>query len=226
MNLSDLYNQMYTDAIQQIEADKYKIDHLIDSQQDNRSGITLIIQPDKNSKERIQNILHDFKKAEPNQYYYPDSDIHVTVMSIISCYAGFELSAINIADYKQVISSCIPKDTPIEIEFKGLTASPSCVMVQGFLLNDSLRILRENIRKAFRNSSLKQSIDARYTIQTAHATVLRFKQPLTNKEHFLQTLECFRDHYFGKANIRTLSLVHNDWYQRKEKVTELARFEI
>lgn len=226
MNLSDHYNQLYANAVQQIASDNYIIDTLIDSPTDKRFGITLLARPDMVTNERIQNVLNALKKTEPDQYYYPVSDTHITIMSIISCYEGFELKNINVEDYKKIILNCLPEDGTFEIEFNGLTASPSCIMIQGFLLNDMLEIIRENLRAAFRNSNLQQSIDKRYAIQTAHATVIRFRKPLTNKDKFLQTIESFRNFYFGKFTVSNISLVHNDWYQRKEKVTELARFEI
>lgn len=226
MNLPDHYNQLYTNAIQQIASDKYIIDPLIDSPTDKRLGITLLARPDILTNEQIQNVLESLTKIEPDQYYYPMSDIHITIMSIISCFEGFKLNDINIEDYKKIITKCLPEQERLEIEFKGLTASPSCIMIQGFLLNDTLEIIRENLRATFRNSNLQQSIDKRYAIQTAHATVVRFRKPLANKDKFLQTIESFRNFYFGKFTVKNLSLVYNDWYQRKEKVTELARFEI
>lgn len=226
MNLSDHYNQLYASAIQKIASDKYIIDPLIDSPTDNRFGITLLARPDILTNDRIQNALSVIREVESDQYYYPASDIHITIMSIISCYDGFELKNINIDYYKKIITNCMPEQGSLEIEFKGLTASPSCIMIQGFLLNDTLEIIRENLRAAFRNSKLEQSIDKRYAIQTAHATVVRFRKPLKDRDKFLQTIESFRNFYFRKFTVNNLSLVHNDWYQREEKVTELARFKI
>lgn len=226
MNLSDHYNQLYTNAIHQIAADNYLIDPLIDSPTDKRFGITLLARPDELTNQRIQNVLSALKETEPDQYFYPSSDTHITILSIISCYDGFELKGINIEDYKKIITSCLPAHGTLEIELKGLTASPSCIMIQGFFLSDTLQIIRKNLREAFRNSSLQQSIDKRYTIQTAHSTVVRFRRPLKDKDRFIQTIESVRNFYFGKFTVSELSLVHNDWYQRKEKVTELARFRI
>ncbi|HTJ52976.1 MAG TPA: hypothetical protein VL443_26155, partial [Cyclobacteriaceae bacterium] len=94
MNLPEHYNKLYQDSIQKIKSDTYQIDNLIDSSLDNRFGITLLIRLDKQIRDAIHKFLSDLKMVEPDQYYYPDSDIHVTVMSIISCYDGFELTQI------------------------------------------------------------------------------------------------------------------------------------
>ncbi|WP_231481145.1 hypothetical protein [Sediminibacter sp. Hel_I_10] len=85
MNLESHYKKLYNESISKISSDSYEIDELIDSKKDNRFGITLLIRPSIEIKEKIQNFIKEIKKIEPNQYYYPNSDIHITVMSIISC---------------------------------------------------------------------------------------------------------------------------------------------
>ena len=174
MNLADHYDNLYKDAILKIKSDTYQTDNLIDSSLDNRFGITLLIRPGSQVKNRIQKFISDLKAIEPNQYYYPDSDIHVTVMSIISCYNGFDLAQISLIDYVELIKKSIATHKRIEIEFKGVTASPSCIMIQGFLSDDTLNRMRDNLRINFRNSNLEQTIDKRGHLKTAFIPVLYF----------------------------------------------------
>ena len=86
MNLSSHDQNLYTDAISKIGSGDYQIDNPMDSPSDNRFGLTLLIRPNQQAKDRIRNLLDNLKRIEPNQYYYPDSDIHITVLTIISCY--------------------------------------------------------------------------------------------------------------------------------------------
>ncbi|WP_299990257.1 mutarotase [uncultured Pontibacter sp.] len=226
MNLQEHYHKLYQDSIRCIQADAYQIDELIDATSDNRFGITLLLRPDDVVKEEIQKLLSKLKLIEPNQYFYRDSDLHVTVMSIISCYNGFDLGQIRVEDYVKTVRKSIHGLGPFEVEFKGLTASPSCLMVQGFLADNTLSQLRDNLRSNFRDSGLEQSIDKRYSIQTAHSTVVRFKEKLRNKDEFLRVVENHRDHSFGTSIVNTIELVYNDWYQRKEYVKTLCKFEL
>lgn len=226
MNLPEHYDTLYKNSIEKIRSGQYQLDPLIDAAEDNRYGITLLLRPDSQTKQQIQAFLSELNAIDPAQYYYPNSDIHVTVMSIISCYSGFELGQISVPDYVELIQKSIPAHSQIEICFKGITASPSCVMVQGFLTDDTLNSIRENLRTNFRNSDLEQSIDKRYTIQTAHATVARFREPLRNTSAYLQVLEKYRDHDFGTFTADALELVHNDWYQRERFVQPLHRFSL
>ena len=224
--LISTYDKFYNDAIQKIRSGQYETDHLIGSPLDKRLGVTLLIRPDEQVRVQIQKFLAALRVIEPEQYYYPSSDIHVTVMSIISCYNGFDLNQIVVQDYIDLIRKCLPAPKNIEISFKGVTASPSCIMIQGFPQQPVLDDLRESVRTAFKASSLQQSIDKRYSIQTAHTTVVRFTKPFTAKEKFIKVLEDFKDYDFGRATISEIELVYNDWYQREKFVKNLFCFKV
>jgi 2'-5' RNA ligase len=225
MNLKEHYNLLYKEGIDKIVSDTYKIDRLIDSETDRRFGLTIVIRPSAAVKNNIQQFLDELKKIEPNQYYYPSSDIHITVMSIISCYEGFEIDTIELPKYIDLIQKCLITEN-INIQFKGLTASDSCIMVQGFMNNNYLNEIRDNLRVAFKNSNLEQSLDKRYSIQTAHSTVVRFKKQFEKKESFLEIIEKYKNFDFGSFNMNKFELVSNDWYQREEFVRKLYDFEI
>jgi len=225
MNLTEHYDKLYTESAAKITAGNYEIDHLIDDEKDQRFGITLVIRPDQNTKMNIQRFLTEVKAIEPDQYYYQDSDIHITVMSIISCYAGFELKEINTEAYIQKIAMALDKYRGFNIQFKGLTASTSCILVQGFL-TETLNQIRDDLRAAFKNSTLQQSIDKRYTIQTAHATIMRFRAKLRNPARLLSLIEQYRDFDFGTFTVDQIELVYNDWYQRERFVESLHIFKL
>ncbi len=226
MSLKAHYNSLHNDAIESIKKDTYVTDQLIDDSLDNRLGITLLARPPIKVKECIQHFLNKVKTIEPNQYYYKNADIHITVMSIISCYDGFQLHNINIQDYIDVINVSLKNINSFKINFEGIAASNSGIMIQGFLEDDTLNNLRDNLRINFKNSNLKESIDKRYTIQTAHSTVIRFKEAFKNKNDFLNEIEAFRDYNFGTFEITNLELVYNDWYQREELVRKLHDFNL
>jgi 2'-5' RNA ligase len=225
MNLAEHYNKLYADSIAKIANGEYEIDHLIDSDTDHRFGITLVIRPDAATNNNIQQFLSEAKAMEPDQYYYHNSDIHITLMSIISCYDGFDLKNIQIGDYIQLIQQILSKHKGFKIQFKGLTASPSCILIQGFL-TDTLNEIRDDLRAGFKNSDLQQSIDKRYAIQTAHSTVIRFRSQLEDKDELVQLIEKYRNFDFGTFQVKQIELVYNDWYQREKFVKKLHQFSI
>ncbi|WDF58448.1 mutarotase [Flavobacterium sp. KACC 22758] len=224
MNLTEHYSQLYTTSSKSILTGKYSIDSEIKNESDSRFGITLLIRPIDEIKANIQVLLNELKKIEPEQYYYPDSDIHITIMSIISCSENFNLNHISPNDYIQLICKSLVDVDKITIQFKGITASPSAIMIQGFPTDETLNNLRNKLREDFKNSQLQQSIDSRYTISTAHATVMRFQEKLLDPEKLIQITEKYRDYDFGEFNVKSLELVYNDWYQRKSNTKVLGEF--
>lgn len=224
MDLTQHYNQLYKTSSETILEGNYKLDSQINNKSDSRFGITILIRPNKNITANIKLFLDELRAIEPDQYYYPDSDLHITVMSIISCYEGFTLDKIKIKDYIDIIQQSMIDVAKIKIEFRGVTASPSAIMLQGFPTDESLDNFREKLRENFKKSNLEQSIDSRYTIATAHSTVIRFQEKLQDSVKLMQIVEKFRDYNFGEFNVENLELVYNDWYQREKNTIHLAEF--
>lgn len=224
MNLNEHYNQLYKTSAEAIAAGKYSIDLELKNESDSRFGITLLIRPNDEIKANIQHFIHELKKAEPEQYFYPDSDIHITVLSIISCSEDFTLNQISPKEYIETICRSLVEVDKINIHFKGITASPSAFMIQGFPSDETLNNLRNRLRENFKNSGLQQSMDTRYSIFAAHSTVMRFQEKLHDPKKLIQIAEKFRDYDFGEFDVKNIELVYNDWYQRKTNTKVLGDF--
>ncbi|MFZ1291544.1 MAG: hypothetical protein WAR79_15720 [Melioribacteraceae bacterium] len=226
MSLSQHYKNLFSEFLNKVKSTNVLVDELIDSENDTRYGITLLIRPPIFIKNKIQIFLDDLRKIEPIQYYYRNSDIHITVMSIISCHNGFDLSKINLEDYFSVISKSIENEKSFEIIFRGITATQSAIMVQGFWEENTLNNIRDNLRENFRQTDLEQSLDKRYSIKTAHSTIVRFRNDIKEKDKFIELLEKYRNYNFGKFGVNELEFVANDWYQKIEKVKLLKTFKL
>lgn len=99
-------------------------------------------------------------------------------------------------------------------------------MYHSGFLTDSLSEIRNDLRLAFKNSNLQQSIDQRYAIQTAHSTIIRFKTTLKYETALLDLVEKYRDFDFGTFNVNKIELVYNDWYQRLQLVQQLHELKL
>ncbi|CAM3431562.1 2'-5' RNA ligase family protein [Flavobacterium chungbukense] len=223
-DLTEHYNQLFETSAKTITAGKYSIDLELKNQSDSRFGITLLIRPNEEIKANIEHFIHELKKVEPEQYFYPDSDIHITVMSIISCSENFTLNQISPKEYIEIICRSLVDVDKIKIHYKGVTASPSALMIQGFPRDETLNNLRNKLRENFKNSGLQQSMDTRYSIFTAHSTIMRFQEKLHNPKKLIEIAQKFRDYDFGEFDVKNLELVYNDWYQRKSTTKVLGDF--
>lgn len=220
------YNALFEASSKAFLAGNYFIDHHIKSASDNRFGLTLVIRVNDQITSNIQSFIDELKKIEPPQYYYPNSDIHVTVMSIVSCYEGFRLENISVPDYINVIEKSMAGINAFDIDFCGVTASSSAILIRGFPNGDELNNLRNKLRVNFKNSGLEESIDKRYSIFAAHITVARFSHRIKEAGKLINIIEENSNRYFGKMKVEEIELVYNDWYQREEQVKQLHKFSI
>ncbi|RSK33112.1 2'-5' RNA ligase family protein [Hymenobacter metallilatus] len=224
MNLPEHYAAMRDATVHRLLHEGADPDPLLHSAQDTRRGLTLLARPPAAVTAAIDSILVDFRRIEPAQYYYPASDIHLTILSIISCYAGFALSQIEPAAYRQAVGQITRLARPFRIRYEGLTASPGGIMVQGFPEDDGLENLRDAVRQFFRHSALQQSIDTRYSIHTAHSTIIRFTQPLADAPALIARLTKYQEACIGTCEVDTVELVYNDWYQRAGNTVLLEKY--
>lgn len=224
MDLQAHYDAMRATALHQLAQGKTDLDLLLDSPLDDRRGITLLTRPPAAITDDIADVIADFQRTEPAQYYYPTPDIHLTILSIISCFRGFTLDLIDPQTYREGVGAILNRTRPFTIRFAGFTASPGGIMVQGFPEGDGLQKLRDELRRFFQTSGLQQSIDQRYSIQTAHSTVIRFRSPLLNSPAVREKLARYQHHAIGTFTVDTLELVYNDWYQRMENTVLLEKY--
>jgi 2'-5' RNA ligase len=172
----------------------------------------------------VVSFLRELRRLEPAQYYYTTAEFHLTVLSLFTA----TLDSAQFFDEKDryilAVDAALKRTSPIRIAFKGVTASPDAVMIQGFFETDQLNVLRDCLRAQLRVRGLEKGIDKRYKLQTAHMTVVRFRDPLRHAERFAESLEQARHRPFGVTIVRSFILVENDWYMSRRTTVSLKRY--
>lgn len=224
MDLPAHYDALHQAALPRLARGEAELDTLLDSALDTRRGLTVLARPPAPITAAIEALLADFRRSEPAQYYYPASDVHLTILAIISAHAGFSLAAIEPAAYVEAVREALLGLPPFAVRYAGCAAVPGGVLVQGFPLDEGLQNLREALRTHFRNAGLAHSIDQRYRLQTAHSTVIRFRRPLASPAQLVATLARYRQHFIGTFEVEAIELVFNDWYQRARHTQRLATY--
>ncbi|MCB2199482.1 2'-5' RNA ligase family protein [bacterium] len=226
MHLKALYDTMWKDAHARFERGDFELDQHINSSLDTRRGLTLLARPPAYILDSLQELLTTLSPVVEGQYSYPRSDIHMTILSIISCYAGFCEEVVPLEEYCRLIRNSVEHVPPFEVTFTGLTASPSCLMVRGYPSGEGLTVLRDRLRETFLESELEQSIDSRYRIETAHLTILRFARSVARPKEFLDLLRETSTIEIGRCKIDNVEFVANDWYQRQANTRLIERFQL
>lgn len=222
-HLEKIYDALWREAMAGFAENRFAVDpQLDDKSHDTRRGLTVVGRLDDRLAAKICDFLNEGRAIEPELYYYGRNDFHLTILSIITCRVGFDGSRLDRAAYLDVINQAAAGIGPIRILFKGITASPACVMIQGFPLNGALDALRAELRGRFKASGLEHTIDQRYAIETAHSTVIRFSRAPAHQDRFNRYLNQYRDHEFGIVEIPRLEFVQNDWYMSKSRVVPIG----
>jgi len=220
--LKNLYSKMWNDSIDRFKNNNCEIDSLINDESDMRRGITVLSYFDDSLGHNISNFLEELKVIEPEQYYYPKNELHLTILSIISCITGFKLSNIDVEAYCSIFQETIKGIDGFKINLKGITVSPSCILIQGFPDSNQLNHLRDSLRINFKKANLESTIDTRYKLITAHTTVVRCAAQFKNNDELLAVLCKYKNYDFGTLEVNSLELVFNNWYQNLSVTKSLS----
>jgi 2'-5' RNA ligase len=223
--LREFYDQLWQEAIPHYQTGEVQIDpFLLDRQNDYRRGLSVIARPDDVVLEQIGEMLAYFKQIDSEQYYYQRNEIHITVLSLFTATENFGSHMANYSDYRLAVDAILSEARKIRVNFTGITASRSAVMVQGFPYGSQIGEIREGLRQKLREKGLVEGLDGRYRIKTAHATVIRFQKQITAIERLIEALKSYREMEFGTTAFTHLELVKNDWYMSTDRVEVLAEY--
>lgn len=224
--IQSIYDGMWDRFCVAVDQERYELDPYIRGANDARRGVTALAYLGANNQQVCHDILRfsdRIKGIEPQQYYHPPNELHLTVLSIITCITGLRLSDVNPQAYIDIFNEVLADIDPIEIKYQGVTASASCIVIQGFPVGSGLDELRGRLRDKYTQSGLKTSMDQRYKLITAHSSAIRFGYPLKNSRQLLSLCNEYRDHDFGSIVFSHFELVFSDWYQRTSETQSLAQ---
>jgi len=224
--LEEHYDAMWNESYPLFKRNEYRLDTQINSVNDSRRGITLIAKFSPMLSKDIDRCISTLKAISPEQYYYDSSTLHITVLPIISCEKNFLLSQININEYLRVITNALKGINPFTIKLKGITASPSCILLQGFPLGTGLLTIRDKLRSSFHKSGLLNTMDSRYKLKTAHSTLCRFQKYPSKPDDFLSRLFTLKCTDFKPLHVKELHLVYNDWYHKADTTIVLSKISL
>ena len=223
--LQQRYDEMWSQARERIRAGTVEIDpQLARREADQRRGITLLVRPTRRIQLQVKQLLDRLRAFEPGQHYYHLSELHMTFLSPFTATVEHEPFFARTREYVTAIRTVVGQIAPFTISFTGITASPSTILIQGFTDPATLNAARDALRHELRARDLAQSLDSRYHLETAHMSVVRFKQPLREGALLATELEQARQIEFGEMRVESMELVENDWYMSRDCTKCLRRY--
>lgn len=220
-----VYDRLWAEAEAAFRQDAIQLDPYLEYPEiDRRRGLCLVARPSAATGAEFAGFVARLQALEPEQYYYKPSEFHVTVLTLINAYASFDLEAVPLDRYRTALEAVLCRQPALSIRFRGITASPAAVMIQGYAAGDALNLLRDTIREALGRAGLGDGIDVRYRITTAHSTCMRFRAPLRNPGALYDLLAGARDHEFGTSTIGGVDLMTHDWTMSEGRARRLASY--
>lgn len=223
-----VYDRLWAEALARFETGTVETDpYLLHKQGDYRLGITLRIHITTPAVAAcFSDLIAQLRAQEPEQYYYHPDEYHVTLLSLMTVAAGFDLAEVPTATYDTVFAGIFGQVRKFGLHFHGITASPSSVLVQGCSENGYLNEIREMIRLRLQQVGLGETLDQRYRITTTHATIMRFRAQPKSLPALISQLTALRETEIGTAQVEEVDFVLNDWYMSRDRVRVLSKYRL
>lgn len=221
LDLQAYYDAMWTRAHGAIAAGDIECDERVLAGPDPRRGLTLIARPGPLLSARFDALLDRLAQAEPGQYRHPPADMHLTVLSLFTVTEEPGAQLARLDAYRAAVHAAVAGMEPFEIGFEGITLSRGAVMACGYPRGPALEALRARLRVQLRARGLDASLDQRYRLVTAHASLFRFAAPLRQPARFAALLEELRTEPLGSMRVDQLELVVNDWYMSNAQLEQV-----
>jgi 2'-5' RNA ligase len=220
-----IYEKLWQQAALAFDSGAVRLDAFLKNQAgDTRRGVTLVARLDASVCARVKCFLDEIAAVAPQQHFYQPAEFHLTVLSVIPGSVSWRQPAQRLPDHLAALAEVLKGRPPFSVEFRGMTASPEAVMIQGFPEGNALAKLRDDLRAALAGRGLGENLDRRYKIATAHLTVVRFATPLQDWRPLKALLAANRHRDFGTTCFRAVQLIHGDWYASANTVRMLCEY--
>ncbi len=169
-----------------------------------------------------RDIIAPLAVIDPDQYYFPNSSMHVTIHNVRVVRSPQSFTNHDIRLARQLLRTCIPTYTAPTFELVGLLSMPTSVSIIA-LVNPYFDQMVKSIRNLFAEANLAD--DKKYftdEIIFANITICRYtKSP---SKLFLETVQKNKDKNFGKFTPYETTLVTTNAGMHPSKTTVIESF--
>ncbi len=210
--LDNHYNNIIKSNIDKIMLGGVGDIFLYDAENDARMSLVVLIRISSNVKNSIVRHMEELKLLEPDLYYYPQEDYHITVMDILKGELGRTIPP-NIDEYINIISKCAEEISEFELFFDGMTASDNVALIKGYY-EEPLEMFRKMLRNNFKQQGLP--LEERYETFSSHISVARIPDKLKNPNEYIDFIG--RNCAFGIMKVKSFEICFHNWYDSKKTV--------
>lgn len=212
MSSNEIYQRIHNESISYIRKNDILVDRYLEPDcVDTRKGISLIVKLREENRKTYEELVENIRHIEPEQYYYPFEDLHITIFDFVSAKEKFISGNHDEEKIIKCTADVIAGSVPFTVAFRGIVCSREAVIINGYDENEVVRI-RNKIRQKALECGIKN--EERYVSYSAHSTFMRFRKKLRDGKKFEKEIGIWREYEFWKEEIDTIDLVEHDWYNR------------
>lgn len=193
--------------------------HLNDPTRDQRRALTLLINLQGPILENFRMLKREMQNVAPEQYYYPDEDLHITAIELICATTQLPRDREILDQGIEIVETACNRIAPFDLSFRGMIASHGALLARGYYQTGMLE-LRRNVRDVARQCGFE--LHERYQSISAHTVCGRFIASIKNREALLASIQTYRDFEIGAMQVRELDLVIHDCYHHEKE--EIQKF--
>jgi len=217
----DNYRRLSREGYEALALGRLQCDpHLLNPEEDRRSGVSLILRPAPEVVRLLARVSQRLLAAMPDQYFYQESDYHVTVATLVAARDPLDLGADDLSRLRNMTTAALASCRPFLIHFLGVSLVPAGIIARGYYPRDSLAEIRDAIRAEAKQRDIP--LQERHSNVGAHVTVARFRT-VFDTSRLVTELDALQRCELGLSPVHELDLVQNDWYTRKSRVRVLER---
>jgi len=142
---------------------------------DQRYGLNIICRPSEELRWAGVEIQEQMKRAEPDQYYYPEADLHLTLLEICHSCSREELSVI-VEQFGNAIPLLFHSVDDIQLDLPEVIFDSHACALAFLPCDNNLQCCRTAFVEILEESGI--SLRSRYLPNSAHVTLMRYVAPL------------------------------------------------
>lgn len=209
IDLVQLHQHLHDSASRYVRAGEIVPDP-VPSAGDERWGLSLVIIPDKFTRQRMSACAAEIALLSANSHsVYSADDLHLTVRSL----EGFANSVPErvVEAYSRRLTRALAGVGPIRVTMRGVYLTATGVVACG-VPNDALRTARDRLAGDAAEHGWIQfrGGDAGRVRNTAHASLIVFGPGAERDDKLVDHVESLRGEYFGEIVASRLALVRYD----------------
>src|SRR5574344_1083539 len=153
MSSKQLYDSIFKEHIHNIENNEIVTDKYLKTEViDNRRGVSLIV-PISIGNCAYTDLINEYYNIEPDQYFYPQTDLHITVFTYLSARDTYKNNE-EINRHFKDISECVLRNIrAFTVLLYGITFSKEAGFINGYD-NNILINIRDTIRIEMKKNGL------------------------------------------------------------------------